>query len=107
MSTEPVLTQHKVTVLLVDDQPMIGEAVRRMLAGEPDIIFHYNRDAGKALDEADRRLERACSGRGDRLPMRNADRAVRRVVVARAVIPRRPAEARAVVPRRLFEEECR
>ena len=31
MSTEPLLTQHKVTVLLIDDQPMIGEAVRRML----------------------------------------------------------------------------
>jgi phosphoserine phosphatase RsbU/P len=54
MSTEPVLTQHKVVVLLVDDQPMIGEAVRRMLAGEPDIDFHYNRDASKALAEADR-----------------------------------------------------
>jgi sigma-B regulation protein RsbU (phosphoserine phosphatase) len=54
MSTEPVLTQHKVTVLLVDDQPMIGEAVRRMLAGEPDIVFNYCRDAAKALDEADR-----------------------------------------------------
>src|SRR5450432_2155666 len=54
MSTEPVLTEHKVTVLLIDDQPMIGEAVRRMLAGEPDIVFHYNRDAGKALEEAER-----------------------------------------------------
>ena len=54
MSNEPVLTQHKVTVLLIDDQPMIGEAVRRMLAGEPDIVFHYNRDAAKALEEADR-----------------------------------------------------
>ncbi len=54
MSTEPALTQHKVTVLLVDDQPMIGEAVRRMLAGEPDIIFNYCRDAPKALAEADR-----------------------------------------------------
>ncbi len=54
MSTEPLLTQHKVTVLLIDDQPMIGEAVRRMLAGEPDIIFNYCREAGKALDEADR-----------------------------------------------------
>jgi phosphoserine phosphatase RsbU/P len=54
MSTDPVLTQHKVVVLLVDDQPMIGEAVRRMLAGEPDIDFHYNREAAKALDEADR-----------------------------------------------------
>ena len=54
MSTEPLLTQHKVTVLLIDDQPMIGEAVRRMLAGEPDIVFNYCRDATKALDEAAR-----------------------------------------------------
>jgi phosphoserine phosphatase RsbU/P len=54
MSTELVLTQHKVTVLLIDDQPMIGEAVRRMFVGEPDIVFHYNRDAGKALEEAAR-----------------------------------------------------
>ena len=54
MSTEPQLTQHKVTVLLIDDQPMIGEAVRRMLAGEPDISFNYCRDATKALEEATR-----------------------------------------------------
>ncbi len=54
MSSEPTLTEHKVTVLLIDDQPMIGEAVRRMLAGEPDIVFHYCRDAAKALDEAHR-----------------------------------------------------
>ncbi|MFO0890917.1 MAG: SpoIIE family protein phosphatase [Isosphaeraceae bacterium] len=54
MSTEPQLTQHKVTVLLIDDQPMIGEAVRRMLAGEPDISFNYCRDATKALEEAAR-----------------------------------------------------
>jgi phosphoserine phosphatase RsbU/P len=54
MSSDPVLTQHKVVVLLVDDQPMIGEAVRRMIAGEADIDFHYNRDAARALDEADR-----------------------------------------------------
>lgn len=54
MSNEPVLTEHKVTVLLIDDQPMIGEAVRRMLAGEPDVVFHYCRDAARALDEAQR-----------------------------------------------------
>jgi sigma-B regulation protein RsbU (phosphoserine phosphatase) len=54
MSSEPVLTQHKVTVLLIDDQPIIGEAVRRMLAGEPDVVFHYCRDASKAVDEAHR-----------------------------------------------------
>jgi sigma-B regulation protein RsbU (phosphoserine phosphatase) len=33
---------------------MIGEAVRRMLAGEPDIAFNYCRDASKALEEAGR-----------------------------------------------------
>ena len=54
MSTEPQLTQHKVTVLLIDDQAMIGEAVRRMLAGEPDIAFNFCRDPTKAIDEAAR-----------------------------------------------------
>ena len=48
----PELTEHKVAVLLVDDQPIIGEAVRRMLAGEPDITFHYCKDAAKALERA-------------------------------------------------------
>ncbi|MDR3636889.1 MAG: SpoIIE family protein phosphatase [Isosphaeraceae bacterium] len=53
MSAEPKLTEHKVTVLLIDDQPMIGEAVRRLLAGEPDIAFHYCKDATRALEQAD------------------------------------------------------
>lgn len=30
-----------IMVLLVDDQPLIGEAVRRALQGEPDIDFHF------------------------------------------------------------------
>ncbi|WP_435011822.1 SpoIIE family protein phosphatase (plasmid) [Tundrisphaera lichenicola] len=51
-ASEPSLTQHKVTVLLVDDQPIIGEAVRRMLAGEDDIVFHYCKDATQALARA-------------------------------------------------------
>lgn len=51
-AAEPELTRHQVTVLLVDDQPIIGEAVRRMLAGEPDIAFHYCKDAAKAIDRA-------------------------------------------------------
>lgn len=46
------MTQHKVTVLLVDDQPIIGEAVRRMLAGEDDIAFHYCKDATQAVARA-------------------------------------------------------
>src|SRR5882757_2679781 len=49
---EPGLTQHKITVLLIDDQPMIGEAVRRMLASEQDVIFHYCKDATRAVEEA-------------------------------------------------------
>jgi sigma-B regulation protein RsbU (phosphoserine phosphatase) len=52
MSTQPSLTEHKVTVLLVDDQPMIGEVVRRMLVGESDVVFHYCQDPGRALDVA-------------------------------------------------------
>lgn len=40
------------TVLLVDDQPIIGEAVRRLLAGEDDIVFHFCRDASAALEAA-------------------------------------------------------
>jgi sigma-B regulation protein RsbU (phosphoserine phosphatase) len=40
------------TVLLVDDQPIIGEAVRRMLAGEEGVAFHFCKDAPAALEIA-------------------------------------------------------
>jgi sigma-B regulation protein RsbU (phosphoserine phosphatase) len=40
------------TVLLIDDQPIIGEAVRRMLVGEEGIAFHFCRDAIKAVEVA-------------------------------------------------------
>lgn len=36
-------------VLLVDDQAIIGEAVRRMLLDQPDIDFHYCDDPDQAL----------------------------------------------------------
>ena len=48
----PTTTRRGATVLLVDDQPIIGEAVRRMLAGEDGIAFHYCRDAPAALEMA-------------------------------------------------------
>lgn len=35
------LARYRITVLMVDDQVMVGESVRRMLLGEPDIGFHY------------------------------------------------------------------
>ncbi len=44
----PEVTQGKVRVLLVDDQPMIVEAVRRMVGDQPDIEFHYVTDATQA-----------------------------------------------------------
>ena len=46
------LTRHDIIVLLVDDQAMVGEAVRRMLAPEKDIVFHYCQDPGKAIEAA-------------------------------------------------------
>jgi sigma-B regulation protein RsbU (phosphoserine phosphatase) len=44
--------ESRVTVLLVDDQAIIAEAVRRMLAGEADITFHYCNDPTKAIEMA-------------------------------------------------------
>src|SRR5579872_5636854 len=43
---------YPVMVLLVDDQPIVGEAIRRMVAGHPDIDFHYCSSAHRALDTA-------------------------------------------------------
>lgn len=54
MSANTGLTEHQVTVLLVDDQPIIGEAVRRMLAPESDVVFHYCKDPNVAVAEANR-----------------------------------------------------
>ncbi|MFC1837420.1 diguanylate cyclase [Thermodesulfobacteriota bacterium] len=43
------LEHHKITILLIDDQPMIAEAVRRALSSEEDIDFHYCQDPTKAI----------------------------------------------------------
>ncbi len=44
----PDAAGYQVRVLLVDDQLIIVEAVRRMLAAHPDIAFHYVTDAKAA-----------------------------------------------------------
>ncbi|MBU1904861.1 MAG: response regulator, partial [Proteobacteria bacterium] len=44
-----VFTEHAIRVLLVDDQAIVAEAVRRMLAEEPDIEFRYCQDPAKAI----------------------------------------------------------
>ena len=43
---------HAIKVLLVDDQPMVGESVRRMLADEPGIEFRFCPDPAAAIDAA-------------------------------------------------------
>ena len=43
------LDGYKITVLLIDDQVMISEAVRRALSSEEDIEFHYCQDPTKAI----------------------------------------------------------
>jgi two-component system chemotaxis family response regulator WspR len=49
-SSEP--TQFRVRVLLVDDQLIIVEAIRRMLADQDDIEFHYVTDPARAVATA-------------------------------------------------------
>lgn len=53
MTEQMALTDHKITVLLIDDQPLVGEAVRRMVAKEADILFHYCKDPKKAAEMAE------------------------------------------------------
>jgi two-component system chemotaxis family response regulator WspR len=45
-------TDHDAMVLLVDDQVIIAEAVRRALAGEPDIHLHFCPDPAEAVEVA-------------------------------------------------------
>jgi two-component system chemotaxis family response regulator WspR len=45
--------ERRIVVLLVDDQPIIGEAVRRALASEADIEFHYCSAAKEAVSMAE------------------------------------------------------
>jgi sigma-B regulation protein RsbU (phosphoserine phosphatase) len=48
----PLLRERKIVVLLVDDQRIVGEAVRRLLAGEADVELHHEADPAQALARA-------------------------------------------------------
>jgi sigma-B regulation protein RsbU (phosphoserine phosphatase) len=43
---------HPIKVLLIDDQPMVGETVRRMLAEEPNVEFRYCPNPANAIETA-------------------------------------------------------
>lgn len=45
----PATPPATIRVLLVDDQRIVAEAVRRMLADQPDISLHYVADPADAL----------------------------------------------------------
>jgi sigma-B regulation protein RsbU (phosphoserine phosphatase) len=47
------LTEHNIKVLLVDDQRIVGETIRRMLADIPGLEFRFCSDPTKAIEEAD------------------------------------------------------
>jgi two-component system chemotaxis family response regulator WspR len=44
--------QYRITVLLVDDQPMVAEALRRAMADEDDIDFQYCQTPNQAVAKA-------------------------------------------------------
>ena len=44
--------QHRIRVLLIDDQAISAEAVRRWLSSQPDIDFHYCDNPAKAVQVA-------------------------------------------------------
>ncbi|WP_324632182.1 hybrid sensor histidine kinase/response regulator [Phormidium sp. CCY1219] len=46
------MKQEPVSVLIVDDRPIVGEAVRRLLATETDIQVHYCSDPTRAVEMA-------------------------------------------------------
>ena len=47
---ETLMTPYSIMIVLVDDQPIIAEMLRRMLEEEDDIDFHYCMDGNDALN---------------------------------------------------------
>jgi two-component system chemotaxis family response regulator WspR len=52
--TLPRVPESVFMVLLVDDQPIIGEAVRRSLIGQPDIHFQFCCNPAEAIEVAEK-----------------------------------------------------
>ena len=45
-------TETQIRILLVDDQPIIAEGIRRMLASETDMVLSYIEDPSLAIEQA-------------------------------------------------------
>jgi two-component system, NtrC family, sensor kinase len=52
LSAASQVSMEKIIVLLVDDQVIVSEVIRRSLASEPDIEFHYCSDPTQAISMA-------------------------------------------------------
>jgi phosphoserine phosphatase RsbU/P len=54
LSHQPVegMKKFSISVLLVDDQVIIAEAIRRMLTDQPDIVLHYCNNPANAIQMA-------------------------------------------------------
>jgi two-component system chemotaxis family response regulator WspR len=50
--TGPPDFDESIRVLLIDDQAIVGESVRRLLANEPNISFRYSADPNQAIQQA-------------------------------------------------------
>lgn len=48
------LVDRPMTVLLIDDQVIVGESIRHMLADEPDLVFHFCQDPAQAIATANK-----------------------------------------------------
>ncbi len=48
----PILNKHDIRVLLIDDQPIVGETLRRMLEDQDDIEFLFCSDPTQAIKQA-------------------------------------------------------
>jgi len=49
---EDIIENHQIKVLLMDDQAMVYEGIKRMLADEDDIDLHYCSDPSEAISTA-------------------------------------------------------
>jgi two-component system chemotaxis family response regulator WspR len=46
---EDLLYEQTIKILLIDDQPMVAEGIKRMLVDEEDMEFHYCQEPAKAI----------------------------------------------------------